>query len=378
MEKNIRLLQGNEACVEGALAAGMNFFAGYPITPSTEIAELSAQKLPRIGGRFIQMEDEIAGMAATLGGALTGKKAMTATSGPGFSLKQENLGYGCIAEIPCVIVNVQRGGPSTGLPTSPAQGDIMQAKWGTHGDHPVIALYPNSVQEIYEVTIDAFNNAEKYRTPVILLLDEVIAHMREKVDFNSVKDKEVFNRKKPTCPKDEYLAYENTEDLVPPMADFGSGYRYHVTGLAHDEFGFPSNDSQIADTQIRRLMEKVEKNKEDIIKYEEYKMDDAEVVFIAFGSTSRTAKETVENLRSEGVKAGLFRPITIWPFAEDKVKEISEKAKNIIVAEMNLGQYVNEVKRVSSDKCKVDFYGKINGHLITPTELNDFAKEAIK
>ena len=378
MEKNIRLLQGNEACVEGALAAGMNFFAGYPITPSTEVAELSAQKLPRIGGRFIQMEDEIAGMAATLGGALTGKKAMTATSGPGFSLKQENLGYGCIAEIPCVVVNVQRGGPSTGLPTSPAQGDIMQAKWGTHGDHPVIALYPNSVQEIYEVTVDAFNFAEKYRTPVILLLDEVIAHMREKVDLTSIKDKEIIDRKKPNGSKENFLAYENTEDLVPPMADFGSGYKYHVTGLVHDEFGFPSNNSKIADVQIRRLVDKVEKNKDDIVKFEEYKLDDAEVVLIAFGSTSRTAKESVENLREEGIKAGLFRPITIWPFADKQIKEISEKVNNIVVTEMNLGQYVNEVKRVSSDKCKVDFYGKIDGHLITPTELNEFVKEAVK
>jgi len=378
MEKNIRLLQGNEACVEGALAAGMNFFAGYPITPSTEVAELSAQKLPRIGGRFIQMEDEIAGMAATLGGALTGKKAMTATSGPGFSLKQENLGYGYMAEIPCVVVNVQRGGPSTGLPTSPAQGDIMQAKWGTHGDHPVIALYPNSVQEIYEVTVDAFNLAEKYRTPVILLLDEVIAHMREKVDLTPIKDKEIINRKKPNGSKENFLAYENTEDLVPPMADFGSGYKYHVTGLVHDEFGFPSNNSKIADVQIRRLVDKVEKNKDDIVKFEEYKLDDAEVVLIAFGSTSRTAKESVDNLREEGIKAGLFRPITIWPFADKQIKEISEKVKNIVVTEMNLGQYVNEVKRVSSDKCKVDFYGKVDGHLITPTELNEFVKEAVK
>ncbi|HCX04435.1 MAG TPA: 2-oxoacid:acceptor oxidoreductase subunit alpha [Clostridiales bacterium] len=378
MEKNIRLLQGNEACVEGALAAGMNFFAGYPITPSTEIAELSAQKLPVIGGRFIQMEDEIAGIAATLGGALTGKKAMTATSGPGFSLKQENLGYGYMAEIPCVVVNVQRGGPSTGLPTSPAQGDIMQAKWGTHGDHPVIALYPNSVQEIYEVTVDAFNLAEKYRTPVILLLDEVIAHMREKVDLTPIKDKEIINRKKPNGSKENFLAYENTEDLVPPMADFGSGYKYHVTGLVHDEFGFPSNNSKIADVQIRRLIDKVEKNKDDIVKFEEYKLDDAEVVLIAFGSTSRTAKESVDNLREEGIKAGLFRPITIWPFADKQIKEISEKVKNIVVTEMNLGQYVNEVKRVSSDKCKVDFYGKVDGHLITPTELNEFVKEAVK
>lgn len=371
---NIKLLQGNEACVEGAFAAGMNFFAGYPITPSTEIAELSAQKLPRIGGKFIQMEDEISGMAAILGASLTGKKAMTATSGPGFSLKQENLGYGCIAEIPCVVVNVQRGGPSTGLPTSPAQGDIMQAKWGTHGDHPVIALYPNSVQEIYEVTIDAFNLAEKYRTPVILLLDEIIAHMREKIDLDLNKDKKIINRKKPTCKKEEYLAYKNTEDLVPAMADFGSGYRYHVTGLVHDEFGFPSNNSQIADKLIRRLMDKVEKNKDDIIKYEEYMMEDADFVIVAFGATSRSAKESIDALREAGIKVGMFRPITIWPFAEEKIHELSEKAEKIFVVEMNLGQYVNEVKRASSNGNKVEFLGKIDGHPITPSEITDFVR----
>ncbi len=371
---NIRLLQGNEACVEGALAAGMNFFAGYPITPSTEIAELSAQKLPRIGGKFIQMEDEISGMAAVLGASLTGKKAMTATSGPGFSLKQENLGYGCIAEIPCVVVNVQRGGPSTGLPTSPAQGDIMQAKWGTHGDHPVIALYPNSVQEIYEVTIDAFNYAEKYRTPVILLLDEIIAHMREKIDTDLLKDKIIINRKKPDCKKEDYLAFKNTEDLVPAMSDFGSGYRYHVTGLMHDESGFPSNNSEIADKLVRRLVDKVETNKEDIVKYEEYMMDDAEFAVVAFGATSRSAKESVENLRKIGIKVGLFRPITIWPFAEEQIKNLSKKLDKLFVVEMNLGQYVTEVKRSANKDCPIKFLGKVDGNPITPSEITNFVR----
>jgi len=371
---NIRLLQGNEACVEGALAAGMNFFAGYPITPSTELAELSAQKLPRIGGKFIQMEDEISGMAAVLGASLTGKKAMTATSGPGFSLKQENLGYGCIAEIPCVVVNVQRGGPSTGLPTSPAQGDIMQAKWGTHGDHPVIALYPNSVQEIYEVTIDAFNYAEKYRTPVILLLDEIIAHMREKIDTDLLKDKIIINRKKPDCKKEDYLAFKNTEDLVPAMSDFGSGYRYHVTGLMHDESGFPSNNSEIADKLVRRLVDKVETNKEDIVKYEEYMMDDAEFAVVAFGATSRSAKESVENLRKIGIKVGLFRPITIWPFAEEQIKNLSKKLDKLFVVEMNLGQYVTEVKRSANKDCPIKFLGKVDGNPITPSEITNFVR----
>ena len=234
-EKNYKLIQGNEACVEGALAAGMRFFAGYPITPSTEVAEISAQKLPALGGKFIQMEDELASMAAIIGGSLTGLKSMTATSGPGFSLMQENFGYAAIAEIPCVVVNVQRGGPSTGLPTSPAQGEVMQAKWGTHGDHPVIALTPNSVQETYEYTIKAFNLAEKYRTPVIMLMDETVGHMREKLIFKDPSEIEIIDRKKPTCKPEDYLAYKPEADMIPPMASFGEGYRYHVTGLTHEE-----------------------------------------------------------------------------------------------------------------------------------------------
>ena len=234
MSKKVVLMQGNEACVHGALYAGMEFFAGYPITPSTEIAEVSSELLPRIGGRFIQMEDEIAGIAACIGGAIAGKKSMTATSGPGFSLKQENIGYACIAEIPCVIVNVQRSGPSTGLPTSPAQGDYMQARWGTHGDHPVIALSPTTVRETFELTVKAFNFAEKFRTPVILLMDEVVGHLRENMEVPEPGELEVIDRKRPDCPPEEYRAYAMTEDLVPPMADFGKGYRYNITGLFHD------------------------------------------------------------------------------------------------------------------------------------------------
>ena len=252
----IRLMQGNEACVEGALYAGMKFYAGYPITPSTEIAEISAQKLPLVGGKFIQMEDEIAGMAAVIGASLCGLKSMTATSGPGFSLKQENLGFACITEVPCVVVNVQRGGPSTGLPTSVAQGDVMQAKWGTHGDHPVIALTPSSVKECYELTIKAFNYSEKYRTPVIVLLDEVIGHMRERIELYEEGEGEIIDRKAPKDGED-YVPYRPDEDLVPKMAPFGEGYKYHVTGLVHSESGFPSSSPKVAQDLITRLTDKV-------------------------------------------------------------------------------------------------------------------------
>ncbi len=377
MSKTYKLLQGNEACVEGAIAAGMVFYAGYPITPSTEIAEIASQKLPAIGGHFIQMEDEIAGMAATLGGALAGKKSMTATSGPGFSLKQENLGFGCIAEIPCVVVNVQRGGPSTGLPTSPAQGDIMQAKWGTHGDHPVIALYPNSVQEIYDVTITAFNLAEKFRTPVILLLDEIIGHMREKVDLSSKESIPIVDRKRPTCPPAEYLPYKADDDMIPAMADFGSGYKYHVTGLMHDVTGFPSNNSDVSLDLMNRLINKIDCNKDEIIRYESFMLEDAEVAFVAFGATSRATKEVVIRLRSEGVKAGLFRPITIWPLAESQLKELSENVDQIIVAEMNMGQYFYEVQRVACKNSSVSFYGRYDGQPLNPDELYDYTKEVL-
>lgn len=367
--KKYKLMQGNEACVEGALAAGMRFFAGYPITPSTEIAEISSQKLPKLGGKFIQMEDELASMAAIIGGSLAGLKSMTATSGPGFSLMQENLGYAAITEIPCVIVNVQRGGPSTGLPTSPAQGDVMQAKWGTHGDHPALALTPNSVQETFEYTVKAFNLAEKYRTPVILLMDETVGHMREKMLLKDISQIEVIDRKKPTCKPEDYLAYKPDEDMIPPMAAFGQGYRYHVTGLTHDETGFPTNNNDISEKLIKRLVDKIEKNIDDFSYYEEYKLEDAEQVIVAYGGVSRSAKSAVDMLRAKNIKAGLFRPITIWPFLEKQIEDLSKKAKEIVVAEMNLGQYYLEVDRVAGKNCSVQKICKVNGELITPDEI---------
>ena len=367
--KGYKLVQGNEACLEGALAAGMRFFAGYPITPSTEIAELSSQRLPKLGGKFIQMEDELASMAAIIGASLAGLKSMTATSGPGFSLMQENIGHAAIAEIPCVIVNVQRGGPSTGQPTSPAQGDVMQARWGTHGDHPAIALTPNSVQETFEYTVKAFNLAERYRTPVILLMDEIVGHMREKMTYENISNLEVINRKKPSCKPEDYVAYRPDEDMIPPMASFGEGYRYHVTGLTHDETGFPTNSNEISERLIKRIVDKVEKNIDDFSYFEEYKMEDAEMAIIAYGGVSRSAKSAVDQLRKQNIKAGMFRPITIWPFLEKQVHKVSLQVKEIYVAEMNLGQYSLEVERAACNNCKVKKINKVNGELITPEEI---------
>jgi 2-oxoglutarate ferredoxin oxidoreductase subunit alpha len=362
-------MQGNEACVEGAIAAGMMFYSGYPITPSTEIAEISAERLPRIGGKFIQMEDEIAGIAAAIGASLTGVKTMTATSGPGFSLKQENIGYAAIAEIPIVIVDVQRGGPSTGQPTSPAQGDMMQAKWGTHGDHPVIALCPSSVKETFDLTIKSFNLAEKYRMPVLLMMDEVVGHMREKIEIPDSSEIEIINRKKPTCSAEEYLPFKPEANLVPLMADFGTGYRYHVTGLVHDETGFPSNSTQVADDLIRRLMDKVEVNKADIISWEEENTEDADILIFAYGCVARAAKTAIKMLREKGIKVGLFRPITVWPFPEERLIELSKQVKVIIAPEMNLGQMVLEVERLCNKHTKIERLNKVNGEIIYPEEI---------
>lgn len=369
MSKKVVLMQGNEACVHGALYAGMEFFAGYPITPSTEIAEVSSEMLPRIGGKFIQMEDEIGGIAACIGGSIAGKKSMTATSGPGFSLKQENIGYACIAEIPCVIVNVQRSGPSTGLPTSPAQGDYMQAKWGTHGDHPVIALSPTSVRETFELTVKAFNFAEKFRTPVILLMDEVVGHLRENIELPQPGELEVIDRKRPTCSADEYIPYAYTEDLVPPMADFGTGYRYNITGLFHDETGFPTNSTDIAGKQLNRLMKKVENNFDEINIYEEYKLEDAQYAFVTFGGMARSVKEAILELRTQGIKVGAFIPKTVWPFPEKQVQELASKLKATFVVEMNLGQMILEVERAVDDKKRIHGINKANGEIITPGEI---------
>jgi len=376
--RDIRLMQGNEACVEGALAAGMRFYGGYPITPSTEIAELCAQKLPLVGGKFIQMEDEIAGMAATIGGSLAGLKSMTATSGPGFSLKQENIGYAALTEIPCVIVNVQRYGPSTGLPTAPGQGDIMQAKWGTHGDHPVIALSPTSVRETYDFTIKAFNLSEKYRTPVLLMLDEIVGHLREKIEIPNIEDIEIYNRLTPRKEDSNYKAYKvEDNEIVPRMAAFGDGFKFHVTGLMHDEFGFPSNNSEIADKLLRRIMNKISDNVDDIVMYDEEYMEDAELVVLAYGGTYRSARSAVKQARKLGYKVGLFKAVTIWPSPEKQIKDISKKVDKILVPELNLGQYCLEVERIVAGQSNVYSLCKVTGEAITPDEIMTKIKEVL-
>jgi 2-oxoglutarate ferredoxin oxidoreductase subunit alpha len=372
-----KLLQGNEACVHGAIHAGMKFFAGYPITPSTEIAEISSLILPRVKGTFIQMEDEIASMSAIIGASIAGKKSMTATSGPGFSLKQEAIGYACITETPCVVVNVQRSGPSTGLPTSPSQGDLMQARWGTHGDHSLIVLSPTTVSDTYELTVKAFNFAEKYRTPVVLLLDEVIGHMREKVDLSALQELEILDRKKSNCKKEEFKPYEVTKDLVPNMEGIGDGFKFHVTGLVHDETGFPTNSTKEAQKLFTRLTEKIENNLEDILLYENYFTDDCEILIVTFGCMVRCSKDAVDTMREKGVKVGLLAIKTVWPFPEEVVKKLSKKVNHIFVPEMNMGQMSLEIERVVKDNCSVIGINKYNGEIITPEEITSKIEEVI-
>lgn len=363
-----RLMQGNEACAEGAIAAGVNFFAGYPITPSTEIAETMAKLLPQHGGKFVQMEDEIASMGAILGASLAGAKAMDATSGPGFSLKQELIGYAACAEIPCVLVDVQRVGPSTGQPTAPSQADVMQARWGTHGDHPIIALAPWSVRETYDVTVMAVNYAERFRTPVILLMDEVVGHLREKVVLPDHVD--VYPRRQPKKTRAEgYEPFTPDTDLVPNVADFGKGYHIHVTGLIHDDTGFPVGSPAITEQSIRRLHEKIDRAGEEIIHTECSFMDDAEYAVVAFGGTARTAYEAVRAARARGEKVGLVRLITIWPFADKVIASLAQKVKGILVAEMNYGQVVGEVRRAANGACPVELCGKYNMQAFEPQEI---------
>ncbi|MDM8110439.1 2-oxoacid:acceptor oxidoreductase subunit alpha [Phascolarctobacterium faecium] len=374
----VLLLQGNQAVVEGAIAAGVKFFAGYPITPSTEVAESLAEKLPKNGGKFIQMEDEIASMGAVIGASLTGKKVMTATSGPGFSLKQELIGYACAAEIPLVIVNVQRVGPSTGQPTSPSQGDVMQARWGTHGDHWLIALTPASVPECFELTLRAYALSEKYRVPVILLMDEVIGHMREKIELpDDYSDFPQAERKQPDCAPEDFKAYATDESLVPAMPAFGSGYRWHVTGLVHDETGFPKGTPAATLAAANRQRAKLENNLDDIVQVENYRMENADFAVVAFGGAARTAYETVDMARAEGLKVGLVRPVTIWPFAEAQMKELAGRVKGILVHELNCGQYVHEVERAVNGKVPVSLYAKYDNEPATPAQLLEEVKKAM-
>jgi len=366
-----RFMQGNEACAEGAFYAGCRFYAGYPITPSSEVMEIAAARLPRLGGTFIQMEDEIASICAIVGASLGGVKSMTATSGPGFSLMQEGIGFACMAEVPCVVVNVMRSGPSTGFPTGPSQSDVMQARWGTHGDHPAIVLTPASVEEVFHETIRAFNLSELYRTPVILLYDEIIGHMREAMTIPPPGEVVVIDRKRPTCPPPEYKPYDVKGGEISPLAPYGEGYRFHVTGLYHSPDGFPTNNTKMIEEAGKRLLRKVEDNKERIWKNEEYCLDDAEVGVFAYGVSARSAKFAVRELRKKGIKAGLLRPLTIWPFPDRAVEEMAGRVKVIIVPEMNLGQIVKEVERASRGRCEVIGISRIDTEPIRPIQIID-------
>jgi 2-oxoglutarate ferredoxin oxidoreductase subunit alpha len=361
-----KLMQGNEACAEGALAAGLSFYAGYPITPSTEITELLSRKLPANGGSFIQMEDELASMAAVIGASLTGAKAMTATSGPGFSLKQENIGFAAMTEVPCVIVNVQRLGPSTGVATAPAQGDVMQAKWGTHGDHAIIVYSPSTVEECYTLTVRAFNMAERFRVPVIMLMDEVVGHMRERVELPSIDQLTIIDRQKPTVEPYQYVAYQATDNHVPSMACFGEGYRFHVTGLIHDENGFATENPKIVGAQLQRLQDKINNYQSKIIDWESLNTDDAEVVLVTFGGTARAATKAMKLARQEGMKVGIFRPISIWPFPEEELNRLADRGIKLVVPEMNFGQLLREVERLVRGRCPVYPLNQVNGELLKP------------
>lgn len=375
MSNKVAFLQGNEAAAFGALYAGCNFFAGYPITPSTEVAEVLSAELPKIGGKFIQMEDEIGAMAACLGASLTGSKVLTSTSGPGFSLKQELIGYGCIAEIPCVIINVMRGGPSTGMPTGPSQSDIMSAKWGTHGDHPAICLVPASVQEYFEETVRAFNLSEKYRTPVTVMPDEIVAHMRERIVFPEAGQLEVINRTAPSVAPEQYKPYDTSFGDVPPLAAFGTGYRFHVTGLNKMADGFPTTKAEIVAAEEERQLRKVDANVDDIVTFEEYQLDDAEVVVVAFGSTSRSARYAINIAREQGIKAGMFRIKTIWPFPDKQIKALAGKVKAFITPEMNLGMCTMEIERCAQGKTPVHGIFRVDGEPINPDQILEKIKE---
>jgi 2-oxoglutarate ferredoxin oxidoreductase subunit alpha len=371
------LIQGNEACAHAAIYAGCTFFAGYPITPSSEIAEVLSRELPKIGGKFIQMEDEIASLAAVIGASLCGHKAMDATSGPGMSLKQELMGYACIAEVPCVVVNVMRGGPSTGMPTGPSQADLMQARWGTHGDHAAIAVAPASCQEIFTETVRAFNLAETYRMPVQILMDEIVAHMREKIVFPEPGELEVVTRQAPSVSPAEYKPFDASFGDVPPLAAMGSNYRYHVTGLNKAPDGFPTTKAELVDAEERRQLRKVEARAAALEKNEEYRTEDAEVIILSFGVTSRSARFAVDSLRKEGVRAGLFRPITLWPFPEKRVAQLAGRTRAMIVPEMNLGQLIHEVERVVKGACPVTGLNRVDGEPITPYQIMDKVREVL-
>ncbi|MEW6076858.1 MAG: 2-oxoacid:acceptor oxidoreductase subunit alpha [Thermodesulfobacteriota bacterium] len=375
MNGNIQFLQGNEACAQAALYAGLAFFAGYPITPSTEIAEYLAAALPKISGKFVQMEDEIASLCAVIGASLTGRKAMTATSGPGFSLMQEALGYAVMAEIPCVIVNVQRGGPSTGLPTHAMQGDVCQARWGTHGDHAMVALTASGNQDVFSMTVEAFNLAETFRTPVILLLDEVTGHTREKVIIPEKGELAVADRLRTTVKQGvDFHPYLPREDGRLPMSDFGGVHRHNVTGLFHDMWGFPSEDPGVVHSLMRHLVDKIENNVAAMAHYKTFYLDDADLVLVSYGSSARSALHLVENRRRRGERYGLLELQTLWPFPTEVVRRLCAAADYIAVVEMNMGQIAREVRAAVDHPERVYLVNRIDGAFITPTDIRNMLR----
>ncbi|GHS86617.1 2-oxoglutarate ferredoxin oxidoreductase subunit alpha [Synergistales bacterium] len=373
---NVAFWQGNTALAHGALLAGCNFYGGYPITPSTEIAEVMAEELPKKGGKFIQMEDEIAGIASIIGASIAGAKSLTATSGPGFSLKQENLGLAYIAEVPIVVVNVMRGGPSTGLPTKTAQQDVMQARWGTHGDHATICYSPSSVQECYDLAIKAFNMAERFRQPVLILSDEVVGHMREKIIKKDPASVEIIDRVRPTMAHDKFTPYEaDPRTGVPPMASFGDGYSWHVTGLTTNDWGFPTNNPPEIEKKMLRLMNKVDRARSEIVEYESESMSGADIIVVAYGSVGRSALRAVRDARKKGIPAGFFRPITLWPFPGEELAKAALGAKVILVPELNCGQMVLEVERIIRGRSEVRGINLVNGELFKPQEIGKIIEE---
>lgn len=371
-------MSGDDACAEGAISAGCRFFAGYPITPASEIAERMSERLPEVAGSYIQMEDEMASLAAVLGASWGGVKAMTATSGPGFSLMMENLGLGIMTETPCVIVDVQRGSPSTGLPTLTGQGDMMQARWGSHGSYSIIALSPDSPQELYGLTIRAFNLSEKYRLPVLVMTEAATGHMYEKVVIPPMNEIEVVHRRKPAVSAGEYLPFKPDADLVPPMANAGEGYRVHITGLTHDERGYPAMTAEAQDRLVRRLVNKIEQNREDIIDLEEDGIDGAEVVVCSYGISARVSRIAVEQARAEGIRVGMLRLITVWPFPEDRIRDIAGQTRVFVVPEINYGQISLEVERCACGRAKTVLVPHMGGGVHAPGIILEAIKKVVR
>ena len=368
-------IHGDAACAEGGIAAGCRFFAGYPITPATEIAERMARRLPQVGGIYIQMEDEIGSMAAILGASWGGVKSMTSTSGPGFSLMMENIGLGMMTETPCVVVNIQRGGPSTGLPTLVGQADVMQARWGSHGDYGCIALAPSSPQECFDLTVHAFNLSETYRLPVFLLADEVVGHMTEKVVIPKKENLNVVNRPKPDSSREDYLPFDTSSNMPSPMAIAGQGYHVHVTGLTHDERGYPVITDVVQERNVRHIVDKIRKNAEKIIRVETVGLDDAQVVVVAYGCTARAARQAVEDMRDKGYRVGLLKLVTIWPFPSNLIRSIAPRVKGFVVPEINYGQVAYEVERTSCGRSEVLLMALMGGSIHTPQEIEEAVGE---